>query len=450
MNISLSPSAGHILRRLNEHDFEAYAVGGCVRDRLLGQEPQDWDFCTLATPEEIKACFPAERCILTGEKYGTVSVLFQGECFEITTFRAETGYSDSRHPDGVRFVRSLKEDLARRDFTVNAMAADRNGAVVDCFGGLADLSQGLIRCVGEPAERFSEDALRMLRALRFASRLDFQIQAQTAQAIHRQKDALALVAPERLRSELDGLLCGKAAGRVLREFPDVLCALVPELAPCIGFEQHNPHHAFSVWEHSLRALENSPATPISRLAALLHDVGKPDSFFFDKQLVGHFYGHAVSGAALCEKILRRLRYDSASVQQITELVALHSVPLAPENGRSLRRLLGRLGEAQTRRLLALRRADRLATGTEAPERIEAQMAELNRSLEEILEKQLCFSLRQLRLNGKDLMALGVPQGERIGQLLQALLAAVIEERVQNEPAELVRYAQILIQNGEND
>ncbi len=450
MRIPMAALAVKVLNRLNSAGFEAYAVGGCVRDSLLGKTPQDWDLCTSAKPEEIKRCFQNEKTILTGEKYGTVTVVLEGEPFEITTFRAETGYSDSRHPDGVRFLTSLREDLARRDFTVNAMAADSAGRVTDCFGGSEDLKNGLIRCVGRPEERFAEDALRMLRALRFAARLDFSVEEQTAAAIHAQKTELLSVAPERLRKELDGLLCGKAAGRILREFPDVLCVLIPELEPCIGFRQYNHHHAHDVWEHTLTVLEHSEPVPAERLAALLHDVGKPAVFAFDKELVGHFYGHAAVSAALCDRILHRLRYDNETVHLVTELVAIHGYPLMGESDRQLRRLMGKIGQPQLRRLLRLRRADRLGKGTEKNEAIEADIMGLERTLEEILNKELCFSVKQLKISGRELMALGIEQGKQVGMLLQMLLTAVIEERVPNEPEFLIEFAQNMIQKMEND
>ena len=265
--IFLPPKTAAVLRRLSSAGFSAYAVGGCVRDSLLGAAPQDWDICTNATPQEIIVCFSEERTILTGVRYGTVTVLSEGEAFEVTTFRAEGSYSDSRHPDEVRFLSSLRGDLARRDFTVNAMAADADGVVIDCFSGAEDLQNGVIRCVGAPEERFTEDALRIMRALRFAAKLGFSVAEDTAAAVHAQRERLRSVAPERLRKELKGLLCGKNAAAVLAEFSDVLCVLLPELAPCIGFRQYNPHHAFDVWKHTLCALQASEPQEALRLAA---------------------------------------------------------------------------------------------------------------------------------------------------------------------------------------
>ena len=450
MRIHIAPKAAELLGRLNRAGFEAYAVGGCVRDSLLGKVPQDWDFCTSATPEEIKTCFAGERTILTGEKYGTVTVLLEGEPFEITTFRAEAGYGDNRHPDSIRFLSSLQEDLARRDFTINAMAADANGMVTDCFGGIADLESGLIRCVGLPRSRFEEDALRMLRGLRFAARLGFSLEKETAAAIGDMKDRLLFVAPERLRKELEGLLCGKAASQVLRSFPQVIFTLIPELAPCKDFCQYNYHHVFDVWEHSLRVLENCKADPVLRLAALLHDVGKPSAFFFDKHLVGHFYGHSTVSAALSDRILCRLHYDNDSRHKIVELIALHSYPIQGDSERPLRRLLSRIGPEQTGRFLELRRGDRLGKGTEKAEQVEGEISCFRSLLQQMIDKELCFSLRQLALDGNDLMRLGVPQGKQIGALLAQLLEAVMEDRIPNDPVALSDYAQSLLQEREND
>lgn len=439
--ISIPQEVKTLLSRLNAAGFAAYAVGGCVRDSLLGKTPSDWDICTSARPEETTACFPELRSVLTGAKYGTVTVLLHDVPYEITTFRAESTYSDARHPDAVRFLDSLLGDLARRDFTVNAMAADVSGAVLDAFGGLDDLRHGLIRCVGCAQTRFSEDALRILRALRFASVLGFSIEKETKTAIHALCAKLKLVAPERLRKELSGLLCGAYAAPVLREYSDVVCVLIPELAPCVGFWQYNPHHALDVWEHTLAVVEATEPEERLRLAALLHDSGKPAAFSMDKQLVGHFYGHAVISAALTERILRRLRFDGATVRSVTELVRAHDVPLAPMSERRMRRLLSRFGEPMTRQLLRLQRADRLGTQTEPPQCIEAQIAEAERLLDAVVARNDCVSLAQLQISGDDLLALGIPQGRRIGALLRALLEAVLAGKLPNEREELVKYAQ---------
>lgn len=449
-SILVPPKPRRILERLASAGFAAYAVGGCVRDSLLGTVPQDWDICTSARPEEITACFCGERTILTGARYGTVTVLMDDMSYEVTTFRTDLGYSDSRHPDVIRFVSSLHQDLARRDFTVNAMAADASGTVIDCFGGAEDLQKGVIRCVGQPSERFAEDALRILRALRFAARLGFSVEPDTADAIHAHKERLHNVAAERLRKELRGLLCGRNAAAVMEEFSDVLCVIIPELAPCMGFWQYNPHHTMDVWHHTLCALQETEPQEALRLAVLLHDIGKPAVFSMDKCLVGHFYGHAVVSGAMSERILRRLHYDNATVSLVTTLVREHDFSASATDERRLRRLLGRFGEKTIRLLLRLRRADRLGKGKGDRAAVETDTAQLEALLERILREKQCLTLQGLRLNGNDLLAMGVPRGRMIGRILQCLLNAVLEGELVNERSALVDYAQVLITNEKND
>ena len=421
-----------LLTQLNAAGYAAYAVGGCVRDGLRGQAPQDWDICTSAKPQETAACFASDRVLLTGERFGTVTVLRGGESYEITTFRAETGYSDSRHPDSVAFLPELRGDLMRRDFTVNAMAADADGRVTDLFGGQDDLKSGVIRCVGEPAERFSEDALRILRGLRFASRFGFSVAPETAAAMHAERLRLRQVSQERLHKELCGLLVGRDAVRVMDEFFDVLCVILPELAPLRGFEQYNPHHRSDVWQHTLCVGEGVPAQEPLRLAALLHDVAKPDTFCFDKNLVGHFPGHDIAGAAVAERILKRLHCDSRTVREVTELIRQHMRPLQPVTERSMRRLLAAVGPEQARRLLILRQADRMGKGTEDETALRAQVAQAEALLDALLAEDACFSLRQLAVTGRDLIALGIAPGKRLGRILDALLQAVIAGTLPNE------------------
>lgn len=433
-----------LLSRLNDRGFAAYAVGGCVRDSLLHKAPQDWDICTAARPEEIKACFTDCRTILTGERYGTVTVLYESVPYEITTFRTENGYADSRHPDTVLFVDSLQNDLSRRDFTVNAMAADAEGNVIDCFGGIADLQNGILRCVGNAETRFTEDALRILRALRFAAKLDFSIARETASAIFSLKERLHLVASERIRKELGGLLCGTAAVRVLRDYAEILCIPIPELARCIGFRQYNYHHSYDVWEHTLRVLEQVPPTEELRLAALLHDVGKPSAFTMDKNAVGHFYSHAEIGAAICESVLRRLHYDNATVQRVTLLVREHGFSLPQGSEKRMKKLLAAFGEDAVRSLLLLRRADAIGTGTVLPSEADASLQDSLALLETVLRKTDCFSLNRLAVGGDDLISLGLPQGKQVGAVLQRLFEAVLEERLPNERQALLQAAKDMI------
>lgn len=448
--ITIPETVRTLLKRLNDAGFRAYAVGGCVRDSLLGKEPQDWDICTSAHPDEIKSCFSEHRTILTGERYGTVTVLHDDIPYEITTFRAENGYSDSRHPDSVVFLDSLQGDLSRRDFTVNAMAADADGVVTDCFGGAADLQNGVIRCVGNAHDRFTEDALRILRALRFASKLSFTISPETDVAIHALKNRLSAVAPERLRKELKGLLCGASAIEILRQYADVLCVLIPELQSCIGFCQYNFHHIHDVWEHTLRVAENVPAAEAMRLAALFHDIGKPAAFTMDKNLIGHFYGHAIISAAMTETILRRLHYDNATVRLVTLLVGEHGFFLPEGNEKRIKKMLAAFGAERVKDLLVLRRADTIGTGTGTIEETD-QAAECAFSLlEQVLQQENCFSVRQLAVNGADLMQLGVSQGPVIGEILNRLLDAVLDGQLENKREDLLLFAQKAAIKSEND
>lgn len=438
--IGIPAQVQKLLQRLYGAGYAAYAVGGCVRDSLRGEVPADWDVCTDAEPEQTASCFADCRTVLTGARYGTVTVIFDGTPYEITTFRAEHGYSDSRHPDGVSFLRSLEGDLARRDFTINAMAAGADGRVIDCFGGAEDLRKGTIRCVGDPVRRFTEDALRILRALRFAARFGFSVAPETEDAIHALCGRLRAVAPERLRKELSGLLCGRAVRGVLERFSDVLCVLIPELAPCVGFRQWNYHHRYDVWEHTVRAVEAVPPTEPLRLAMLLHDIGKPAAFTMDKQLVGHFYGHAVIGAAMCEKLLRRLRYDNRTAELVTLLVREHGFYLLEDSPKRMRKLLSQFGEETVRLLLQVRRADGIATGTAEGAAEKTAVAE--RLLESVSAQ--CVSLPQLALNGEDLKRLGVPQGPQVGALLRTLLDGVLDGRLENERLALLRAAREMI------
>ena len=329
-----------LLEALETAGFAAYAVGGCVRDSLLGRVPQDWDIATSARPEEVLARFP--HAIPTGIAHGTVTVVWEGEPFEVTTFRAESAYTDHRHPDQVRFVPDLEADLARRDFTVNAMACRRDGQVIDRFGGREDLKNGIIRCVGDPGERFREDALRILRALRFAACYGFRLEEKTSAAVLESRELLCYVAAERIWAEFSRLLCGIDAGRVLREFPQVIFAILPELFPMEGFLQYNPHHDRDVWEHTCAAVEASSPELAVRLAMLLHDCGKPGCFTLDGEGTGHFYGHAQKSLELAGTVLRRLRVPRLLGERVLLLIHLHDRPVFPEE-RWVKRQLGRWG-----------------------------------------------------------------------------------------------------------
>lgn len=346
-----------VLEILENAGYEAWLVGGCVRDSLNGVVPKDYDVTTNALTEEVISAFEGFRVIGTGLKHGTVTVLSGGMPVEVTTYRVDGLYSDGRHPDSVSFASDIRSDLSRRDFTVNAMAYSPERGYIDLFGGMSDLESGLIRCVGNPERRFGEDALRILRAMRFASVLGFDIETETAAAIHRCRGLLQRIAVERITQELLRLLCGINAGNVLRQYSDVIGEIMPPCLSMIGFEQHNPHHEFDVWEHTLRAVDAAPRETILRLAAFLHDIGKPQCFSSDADGIGHFYGHAAKSEEISREIFAKyIRTDKRTEERVLFLVTHHDEPVIPER-KILRRRLAKYGEEPLRQLLALNRAD---------------------------------------------------------------------------------------------
>ena len=419
-----------ILEALEGAGFAAFCVGGCVRDSLLGREPEDWDITTSARPEEVLALFGAEA-LPTGLRHGTVTVRRPGGHAEVTTFRRDGVYTDHRRPESVRFTDSLEEDLARRDFTVNAMALSLRGELRDPFHGREDLAAGRIRCVGEPARRFGEDALRILRGLRFAAVLGFAIEPETAAALSAARGDLAAIAPERILTELRKLLGAERPSAVLREFPEVFGVFWPELLPMVGYNQRNFHHCYDLWEHTLHALDAVPGEESLRFAALLHDVGKPGCFSLGADGVGHFYGHAAKSAERADAMLARLRAPNALREEVTELIRRHDTPLPGIPEANLRRLLRRLGEGRLRRLIALQRADNLAQAPEYRAERAAGLDAVLERLDAILAEDACFSLRQLAVNGRDMLALGL-RGREIGGALDFLLNEVVEGRLANE------------------
>lgn len=424
MNIPQGPD--EILNRLTAAGFQAYAVGGCVRDSLLGTVPGDWDICTSALPEETEACFSDLRVVETGLKHGTVTVIFQGVPYEITTFRSDGNYLDHRRPQQVNFVRTLKEDLLRRDFTINAMAVGLDEEIQDPFGGRQDLTDGIIRCVGDPDTRFTEDALRILRGLRFASRLGFSIAPKTAAAMERNKNLLSYVSGERIYKELTGILIGTYAQSVLEQYGGVLAAVLPEIQPSMGFLQRNPFHNRDVWQHTLEALGKSRPDPIVRWALLLHDLGKPDCFTLDDRGIGHFYGHPQRSMELAEQILDRFHGDKKTRDTICLLVRDHDRE-APATIKNARRWIARYGRDNVRLLLEVKRCDCLAhVDTPKTRARYNNLMEMTRLIRECLETERCFSVRDLPVKGGDVMALGVPAGPQVGRILEGLLDDVLD------------------------
>ena len=438
LDITLPLPVARALSVLEACGFEAYTVGGCVRDSLLGRTPNDWDITTNATPEQMKACFDGFRVIETGIQHGTLTVIVDGMQLEITTYRNDGEYLDNRHPVQVTFSKKIEDDLSRRDFTVNAMAYHPQRGLVDLFGGKEDLKNRIIRAVGDAKTRFEEDGLRILRAIRFASVLDFEIDVDTAKAVHGCKHLLTGIAAERIREEFCKLICGRGAVRILREYIDVFAVFLPELDRCVGFEQNTKYHCYDVFEHTLQALALCEDDDlVTRLGVLLHDIGKPLCYTEDEH-GGHFKGHAPAGVEITREVLSRLRFDNETVRRMELLVEWHDIPLSSEKKR-VKRLMQRIKDEDILRLLEIKRCDRLA---HAPDYVELppDLARIPSVIEEIRTEDACLSLRTLAVDGDDLMALGIPKGKRIGEMLHALLDEVIEERLPNEKNALLQAA----------
>lgn len=428
------------LHLLQNSGFEAYAVGGCVRDSLLGHEPDDWDITTSARPAETEAVFQAYRLIETGLQHGTVTVILDGMPLEITTFRVDGAYLDARHPESVAFTRSLRDDLARRDFTVNTLCWNKKDGIVDIFGGIADLQNKILRAVGEPDKRFQEDALRILRGIRFASVLGFTLEAETANSILRNRQLLSAVAKERIRTEFGKLLCGQNAASVLERFHEVIEVFIPELRPLVGCPQNTKYHCFDVFHHTLATVAHIPPAEIPRLCMFFHDFGKPACRRTDSDSTDHFKGHELKGAEIAEPILRRLRYDNRTVKTVTERIRIHDTKSAVTKVQA-KKLLSKIGVDDYRALMDMKRAD--CRGKAEPHAIDEKLQKMDALLTEILTNNECFSLKQLAVNGNDLKNIGMTDGKTICAALEALLCAVIEERCPNEKAALLEFAKLL-------
>lgn len=424
--------------RLEAAGYSVYAVGGCVRDWLLGLTPQDFDLCTSALPEQMQQVFADRELVLQGVKHGTVGVICPEGVVEITTYRTEGDYTDSRHPDWVRFVDRVEEDLARRDFTVNAMAWSPSRGLQDPFVGAEDLKQGILRAVGNPQERFREDALRILRGARFAARFRMQPEAQTYEAMIQLAPLMEDLARERVWSELCKLLLAATDEDLLRYEP-IITQVIPELKPAVGFDQHSRHHAYDLYTHIAHVTANVPKELSVRWAALLHDVGKPGTFTRDEQGNGHFYGHAQEGAKVANQILHRLKAPTDLREQVVTLVEQHMTPLLAQR-KVLRRRLSRLGVEPVQRLLELQEADMGSKGTGLhPEETE-HFHQVRLLIDQLLQEDACLTIRDLAVNGHDLMQLGIPAGKELGRCLQSLLDAVLDETIPNAKEPLLEAA----------
>jgi len=444
-NFKLPPEVLTVIERLNENGFEAYAVGGCIRNYLLGTQPEDYDVTTSAKPDEMKMVFEGLRTVETGIKYGTLTVISGEMPVEVTTYRVDGEYTDNRRPENVTFTTKLAEDLKRRDFTINAMAYNPAVGIVDIFGGRSDLEKGIVRAIGDPDERFNEDGLRILRALRFASCCGLTIEENTAGSVHRNRQLLENIAGERIASELNKLLCGNCEN-VLREFYDVFAVFLPEIAVCRGFEQHNKYHDRDVLEHIIATVAAIDPIPHLRLTMLLHDIGKPEYFTVGEDGTGHFKGHAKGSVRIAENFLKRMKYGNEISGKVIRLVETHDIPI--ENRRNLiKRYLNRYGQDMFFDMLKVHIADDMGKNVSCRERIKIYNAAAE-TAREIISENECFSLKDLAVNGNDMKKIGY-SGAEIGIVLHKLLETVIDEKYENNRSSLIAYANDLYEkNGD--
>lgn len=440
--IQLPEKVKYIISQLEQAGFEAYAVGGCVRDCLLGRNPNDWDVTTSAKPLEVKAVFG--HTIDTGIQHGTVTVMLEREGFEVTTYRIDGEYEDSRHPREVIFTANLIEDLKRRDFTINAFAYNDKSGIVDAFHGMKDLSDGVIRCVGEASERFDEDALRILRAVRFSAQLGFTVAEETKAAIKILAPNLRHISAERIQAELVKLL--------MSDHPDALRdayelgitkAVLPELDAAFATAQQNPHHQYSVGEHLMQSLLHIQADKSLRLAALLHDIGKPKVRTTDGEGIDHFHGHVEVSEQMAAGILRRLKFDNDTITKVQKYIRYHDYKPEP-NARAVRRAVNKIGAEYFEQVMALWRADTLAQSSYERQRKLAHIDAVEQLYTEIMESNQCISLKTLEITGNDLIALGVPKGKQIGVLLNQLLEEVLQEPGRNTHDYLMQKAREIV------
>ncbi len=437
MKITLPRKVMMIINNLQLHGYEAYAVGGCVRDSILARRPEDWDITTSARPEEIKKLF--RRTVDTGIEHGTVTVLIGKDAYEVTTYRIDGAYEDSRHPKQVQFTSRLEEDLRRRDFTINAMAYNDDVRLVDVFGGMKDLNHHLIRCVGDPKERFSEDALRILRAVRFSAQLDFPIEEETAQAVRELAPTLERISEERIQTELVKLLVSPHPERIQDAYDLGLTKIIlPEWDAMVGVEQNTSHHKYDVAQHTLHALKNVKRDKILRLTMLFHDMGKPAMRTTDEHGRDHFKGHALVSEEIARKVMRRLKFDNDTIKKVARLVCYHDyrVEATPKN---VRRAMNRIGVELFPYYLAVRMADvKAQSAYRKREKIENIVA-MRELYQEIIQKKECITLRQLAVGGRELMELGMQPGRELGSMLSELLEYVIDDPGRNKKEILCGY-----------
>lgn len=442
-NISVPVPVQFIIQELERSGHEAYMVGGCVRDSILGRVPHDYDICTSATPDEILKAFPYEEIIPTGLQHGTVTILLNHEPFEVTTFRIDGEYTDSRRPDKVEFTKSLIEDLKRRDFTINAMAYNSKIGLIDPFNGMEDIKRKKIQCVGSAKDRFGEDALRILRAIRFASQLDFTILPGTDWEIYQQYKNLENISIERINSEFSKIAQSNSFCIQLLLYREVFSMFIPELNDMIGFQQNNPYHEYDVFGHTVQAIEKLDRDKLGdlivKLAVFFHDFGKPHCYQDGCDGIRHFKGHGKVSAEMTDSIMKRLKFDNDTRKNVIELVYYHDATF--EVGKKyIKRWLNKIGEEQFRRLLLVRKADILGQNAVTEESRIEKIINIERLLEDLLSEQPCFSLKDLAVDGNDVKkAMMLNEGKDIGYWLNKLLNLVMDEELINTRDDLIYY-----------
>ncbi len=432
--MKINSRAKSVIDILKHAGYEAYLVGGSVRDCLLGQDSHDIDITTSAYPDEIKQVFTNFKTIDTGIQHGTITILYENLPIEITTFRADGKYLDHRRPNQVSFVQNLEEDLLRRDFTINAMAYDEK--LIDLFGGIDDLKNKLIRAVGEPDIRFKEDALRIMRALRFASQLNFKIEKQTEIAMQNNKELLKDISSERIQKELNQILLGKNAKNVLLKYYDIIAVCIPEILKIVGFEQHSKYHIYDVYKHSIISLAKSKYNLVVRLTLLFHDIGKPEVFSLDENNNRHFYQHAAESVKITRSIFNRLKYDNNTKNQVLRLIEYHDAVLS-EDTKSIKRWLNRLGEDLFKKLIEVQLGDNYGQNPTLWDR-QIKLKNIRKKIDKIVAQKECFSLKQLAVNGHDMMALGY-RGQQIKTALNFALESVINNKIRNDKNAIIAY-----------
>lgn len=441
LQVKIPENVQKIIDIFNNNGFEAYAVGGCIRDSIIGTTPYDWDITTNALTDQIKVCFGNFHIIETGIKHGTITLVMDKEQFEITTYRQDGSYTDHRRPDNVNFTTNIYEDLARRDFTINALACNGD-KIIDNFNGIQDLNNKLIRCVGNPDKRFNEDALRMLRALRFSATLNFNIEENTAKSIHQNYKLLQNISSERIFAELKKMLCGKNIYNILIDFSNVFSFIIPEIAPSINFDQNNPHHNKTVWEHIATSVSNIEPNEELRFAMLLHDLGKPLVKTVDKNGIFHFIGHNEKSFEIAKKVLKKLKCSNNFIQTVSILVLEHDRIFI--NKKSIKTFLSKYSEQTFLQILKIREADILAQSNYRQAEKLQNLQDVKQFYAQIISENNCFKLSDLKINGNDLINLGITDGKTIGKILNQLLKMVINEKIDNDKKQLLNMAKRLI------